>query len=286
MPIPFACPHCGLETTFADQYAGQSEPCSRCGKPITIPGTPFSPPPKPTSKSPILIIVLAVGLALVCAGILSDGPAIVAQREATRRVRCQNNLKQIGLALLSYEQANGAFPPAVFTDDLGKPTISWRVAILPYLEHSDLYRAFDAKQSWDSPKNRVPGNIHLEVFRCPSDPGATAGTAETNYVRIVGKDTASGTASEAVKISDITDGPANTIMVAEVCGLNIHWAEPRDVTVEEFTELFAKRRASFHYGGFQAVMADGSVHFFSYGIAPKTLRALLLRNDGQPVGDY
>ena len=58
MPISFACPHCGPETTVAGRYAGQSGSCLRCGKPIVY------PPPKPTSKSPILIIVLAVAVAL------------------------------------------------------------------------------------------------------------------------------------------------------------------------------------------------------------------------------
>jgi prepilin-type processing-associated H-X9-DG protein len=190
------------------------------------------------------------------------------------------------LALLAYHDKHECFPPAVSTDERGKLTMSWRVAILPYMEHSDLYRAFDAKQPWDSPKNRVPGNIHLEVFRCPSDPGVTAGPAETNYVRVVGKDTVGGMPNEAVKLSDITDGTSNTIMVVEVSGLHIRWAEPRDVTVEEFMEMVAKGHASFHPGGFQALFADGSTHFITYGVNPKTLRALLLRNDGQPVGDY
>ena len=95
MPIPFTCPHCGLETTVADQYAGQTGPCSRCGKPITIPGTPgapgtpFYPPPKPASKAPILIIALAVAVpvVLVCGGILVALllPAVQAAREAARR---------------------------------------------------------------------------------------------------------------------------------------------------------------------------------------------------------
>jgi prepilin-type processing-associated H-X9-DG protein len=276
MPISFSCPHCGLETTVADRYAGQSGSCPRCGKPIVY------PPPKPASKVAILIFVLAVALVVL----VLWPPGVVIFPRTARRAQCQNNLKQIGLALLSYEQANGAFPPAAFTDDRGKPTISWRVAILPYMEHSDIYRAFDVKQSWDSAKNRVPGNIHLEDFRCPSDPGTTAGSAETNYVRIVGKDTVGGMPNEAVKISDITDGTSNTIMVAEVSGMHIHWAEPRDVTVDEFMELVAKGHASFHSGGFQAVFADGSVHFISNAVNPKTLRALLLRNDGQPVGEY
>jgi prepilin-type processing-associated H-X9-DG protein len=125
------------------------------------------------------------------------------------------------------------------------------------------------------------GNTILQVFRCPSDQ-STANPGETNYVRIVGKDTLGGTPNEAVKPSDITDGPSNTIMVVEVSGLNINWEEPRDVTVDEFMDLVAKGRVSSHPGGFQALMADGSVHFIGNTVDPKTLRSLLLRNTGQP----
>ena len=139
-----------------------------------------------------------------------------------------------------------------------------------------MYQQYDPKQPWDSPQNRALGNTPLAIFRCPSDPGTTANPAETNYVRVVGKDTVGGTPNEAVKISDITDGTSNTIMVVEVSGLNINWEEPRDVTVDEFMDMVAKGRASRHSGGFQAAMADGSVHFISNSIDPKTLRALLI----------
>jgi hypothetical protein len=256
--------------------------------PGTLVYSPY-PPPKPASKARILIIVLAVGLGgggILVALLI---PELGAPREAVRRYQCQTNLKQIGLALLNYESVNKCFPPAVVTGDHGKPMKSWRVAILPYMEKMEqqaLYRRYDSKQPWDRPQNRALGNTPLEFFHCPSDPGTTANPTETNYVRIVGKDTVGGMPNEAVKISDITDGPANTILVVEVSGLHINWEEPRDVTVEEFMEIVAKGRASFHSGGFQAVMADGSTHFICNTIDPKTLRALLLRNDGQPVGDY
>ena len=293
MPIPFTCPHCGLVTTVADQYAGQSGPCSRCGKPITIPGTPtvpgmpFSPPPKPASRAPIWIAILAIGLVVVlgCGGVLVALllPAVQAAREAARRTTCQNNLKQIGLALHSYQSANGAFPPATFTDDHGKPTKSWRVAVLPYLDEQSLFQQYDSRQPWDSPQNRALGNRPLPIFRCPSDQDATANLGQTNYVRVVGKDTVGGMPNEAVKSSDITDGTSNTIMLVEVSGLGINWEEPRDVTVDEFMDMVAKRQVSRHVGGFNVLMADGSVHFIDYGIDPKTLRALLIRNDGQNV---
>jgi type II secretory pathway pseudopilin PulG len=295
MPIPFTCPHCGLETTVADQYAGQTGPCSRCGKPIAIPGTPAAPgapiypPPKPASKAPIWIIVLAVALvvALGCGGVLLGLllPAVQAAREAAHRAQCQNNLKQIALALLNFEAAHGYFPPAISTDAQEKPMQSWRVAILPYLDQQALYQQYDPTQPWDSPKNRALGNTPMSVFRCPSDPGGTPTSTVTSYVRIIGKDTIGGKPNEQVRPGDITDGSSNTILVVEVTGLNINWEEPRDLTVDEFMDIVAKSatqgQRSPHVGGFQAVMADGSVHFINNSIDPKTLRAALLRNTGK-----
>jgi type II secretory pathway pseudopilin PulG len=254
-----------------------------------MPGAAF-PPPRPASKAPIWIIVLAVALvaAVGCGGILLALllPAVQAAREAARRSHCSNNLKQIGLALLNYESANRSFPPAIFTDEKGKPRKSWRVEVLPYLEEQSLYERYDQKQPWDSPQNRALGNTPMTIFRCPSDPGGPAAATETNYVRIVGKDTIGGMPNEAVGARDITDGSSNTILLVEVSGLGINWEEPRDVTVDEFMDLVAKSasqgRRSPHVGGFQALMADGSVHFINNSIDPKTLRSLLLRNTGEP----
>jgi hypothetical protein len=229
--------------------------------------------------------------AVVCGGILvalmlpaiwefQASNSFEASRESTRRMQCSNNLKQIGLALLNYESVNRCYPPAVFADEHGKPMESWRVAILPYLEQQPLYQQYDPKQPWDSPQNRALGNIVLPTFRCPSDHGKI--DTETNYVMIVGKDTIGGTPNEAVKMRDIIDGTSNTIMVVEVSGLGINWEEPRDVTVDEFVDIVAKSatqgRRSPHPGGFNALTADGLVHFIENTIDPKTLRALLLYN--------
>ena len=99
------------------------------------------------SLSLVSLVFVPVMLALLL-------PAVQAAREAARRAQCTNNLKQIGLAMHNYASANGAFPPAAIYDANGKPLLSWRVLILPYLEQDSLYKQFHLAEPWDSPHNK------------------------------------------------------------------------------------------------------------------------------------
>jgi hypothetical protein len=63
----------------------------------------------------------------------------------------RNNLKQIMLALHNYHDTHRMFPPPVSIDDNGKPRLSWRVQILPFLEQGELYQKFRQNEPWDSP---------------------------------------------------------------------------------------------------------------------------------------
>ena len=69
------------------------------------------------------------------------------------KTHCKNNIKQIALALLMYEQAHGSFPPAYTADADGTPLHSWRVLILPYIEQQRLYDQYDFDEPWDGPNN-------------------------------------------------------------------------------------------------------------------------------------
>ena len=97
-------------------------------------------------------------LALVVLCLMCAHWAAIARGRDCPRTRppfaLRNNLRQIALALQSYHQANGCFPPAYVADKNGKPMHSWRVLILPYLGFDDLYKAYDFTEPWDGPNNK------------------------------------------------------------------------------------------------------------------------------------
>ena len=103
----------------------------------------------------VLFAVLGGGLLLVCGGILLALllPAVQAAREASRRMECSNNLKQISLAMHSYHDVYGSLPPAYTIDEEGRRLHSWRTLLLPYLEAGQIYEQLDLSQPWDSLDN-------------------------------------------------------------------------------------------------------------------------------------
>ena len=293
MPIPFTCPHCGHQTDVEERYVGQTGPCVSCGKTITVPpvsgaGPAYAPPQESSAGAMIAVILVAIVVgALVCGGVLaflflSAGRAT---RVRAQRTECQNNLKQIGLAMHNYHDTYKCFPPAVITDEDGEPMRSWRVAILPFVEQAPLYDQYDFSEPWDGPNNRALHGTSIATYRCPDDVGLPP--SETSYVMIVGKGTIGGEPNEMVRFANVTDGTSNTIMAIEVGASGIHWMEPRDVTVEEAVTFLTNPAASpfeqVHPGGANVLLTDGSVRFLGESTNPGTLRALLTRDDGQAV---
>jgi len=116
----------------------------------------------------IAIIAILIGLLL---------PAVQKVREAAARAKCQNNLKQIGLALHNYHGALNKFPPA--QDAKNYPVF---VLIMPYMEQDNVYKSFDMTQTPGNSVNATARSAVVPGFLCPSD-GATmpVGTPGINY---------------------------------------------------------------------------------------------------------
>ena len=121
----------------------------------------------PLYKSVRRVACGTVGAAALLALIAIMFPS-VGSRPATKRTRCANNLKIIGLAMQDYHDVYGCFPPAYTTDKNGRPMHSWRVVLLPFLCREDLYEQYDFNEPWDSPKNIEVFRHMPDVFRCPA----------------------------------------------------------------------------------------------------------------------
>jgi hypothetical protein len=206
-------------------------------------------------------------------------PAVQASREAARRAQSSNNLKQIALGLLNYESAHGRFPPAYTTDKNGKPLLSWRVQILPYMEQENLYKQFHLDEPWDSDHNKQLINLMPMFYRNPNSSVAQFG--KTNYLTLRNKHGVFP-GDKGISLSDIADGTSNTIMTVEAPDESaVVWTKPDDFVYDETNPL--KGLTGVRPGGFLAGFADGSVRFISSSLDLAILKAMFMRDDGKPI---
>ncbi len=206
--------------------------------------------------------------------------AIGKTRESAARVRSMNNLKQLALAMWNWNSTfSGHFPAAAIHGKDGKPLLSWRVKVLPFLEQEPLYRQFRLDEPWDSPHNKALIAKMPAVFQSPK---SKAAKGFTNYVVPVGGGALYSSPKEEPKEKDITDGTSHTIMLVEVDDAHaVPWTKPDDMP---FDPADPKKGIGSLYGqGFIAAFCDGSVHFMQNSIDPKTLKALFTRAGGEQI---
>ncbi len=210
-----------------------------------------------------------------------DVAAIKKQEEKLKleadKAQDQNNLKQIGLAMHAYHDTYNHLPmPAIYSKD-GKPLLSWRVAILPFIEQNNLFMQFKQDEPWDGPNNKKLLSVIPKVYM------PVRGKTKQPYYTYYQLFTGPGTPFEGNKklgLKDILDGTSNTIMVVEA-GAAVPWTKPEDLPYNPKKDL--PKLGGLFSEGFNMGMCDGSVRWVSGRPNPRILRAMITRAGGEAV---
>jgi prepilin-type N-terminal cleavage/methylation domain-containing protein/prepilin-type processing-associated H-X9-DG protein len=186
-----------------------------------------------TARRGFTLIELIVSVAILALLIALLMPAIMRVREASARLKCGNNLKQLSLAIQAYEAANRALPPGVTLARRNQPfpRTTWIARLLPYLEQTPLWERTVSAFAQDNNAINNPPHVGfgtaMGILSCPSDGRAESPQsthnglrpALTNYLGVIGTDylQRDGVLFEDSRIvmSDILDGTANTIALGE-----------------------------------------------------------------------
>lgn len=199
------------------------------------------------------------------------------------RTQSQNNLKQLALAILIYQDQHKSLPPPALTSTGtgdGKPLLSWRVAILPYIEEGELYKEFRLDEPWDSAHNKKLLARMPRIFMAPGITTPMPGM--THYRAFVGP----GTVFErrpgrrgGVPLNEIYDGTSNTLLLAEAAE-PVAWTCPDDLPFDAKTPLTKLGVSAI---GAPVVFCDGSVRTLAPDPPEASLRGLITRNGGELV---
>ena len=193
---------------------------------------------------------------------------------ARDRAKSSNNLKQIALAFHNHHDAFGTCPQDIVDKD-GKPLLSWRVAILPFIEQNQLNEEFKLDEPWNSDNNKKL------LEKMPKTFAPVRGKAEkgmTFYQSFAGDGAVMGT--KKVRFADITDGTSNTIAVIEA-GEAVEWTKPSDIAYDAKKPL--PKLGGLFDGDFNVAFCDGSVRFLKKGIKEETLKQFITIGGGEVV---
>jgi prepilin-type N-terminal cleavage/methylation domain-containing protein len=187
-----------------------------------------------------LLVVIAVIAVLI--GLLL--PAVQKVRDAAARVKCQNNMKQLGLAAHNYLTATGRFPPGWTGGAMNGravPAHNIYAFLLPYIEQDNVFRRYDLTKNWNHTSNHPAVMTDLAVAVCPSAPRDRRGLYVADYTylnipagtpaadpRVVGMFPA---ANEQITPLMVSDGLSNTFMMFEDVGRPDVWEQGKLVRV-------------------------------------------------------
>jgi hypothetical protein len=230
-------------------------------------------------KYPARKNIAITGLVLGIIGTVITGPAIAIGlllpatqkvREAAARVKDQNSLKQVGIGMHAFHDVNMKWAGP---DD----NLSWRVHILPYIEQGQLHNVFRTTEPWDSPMNRRHASVRVPQYASALDPPETT---ETRFRVFTGPGTIYDPGKPRMTMIGITDGVANTILVAEAAE-TVPWPQPKELPFPPNGPL-----PELGYPGRNVVlllMADGTVKAVRKNLDPRVLRALITPAGGETL---
>jgi prepilin-type processing-associated H-X9-DG protein len=205
-------------------------------------------------------------------------------RAGARRSQSKNNLKQIGLALLNYHDAQNSLPAGGTFDDVGQPLHGWITPLLPYIDQAPLYQQIRHDLPWTAPENQAAFKTQFYVVKIPFPYEVPAFTPEgyavADYaanVHVLGPD-------HALAFRQMTDGMSNTIAAGEVVANPRAWGDPRNwrdpgLGINASPDGFG----SPWRGRCNMLFADGSVKFLSEKIDPAVLRKLATPSGGEKI---
>jgi hypothetical protein len=276
--IPLRCA-CGERLQPQQEYAGLPV-CPACGRPYPSAGEPPPWPKRREGKSDrvangCMIVMLTATVLGMAAGMVVFTHCH--GRNERDRTYTADSLKQLALAIHFYHDVHKQLPThAIYSKD-GKPLLSWRVTVLPYVEQKALYQQFKLDEPWDSPHN-----IRL-LEKMPKIYAPVRGEAPPNTTRyqvFTGPKTPFK-GRESVGFRDFAGGTSKTILIVEA-DEPVPWTKPADLKVEPGSPL--PPLGGLWGGQFYAAMGDGSVRFIArQRVSDQTLRLAIDPSDGQAL---
>jgi len=190
----------------------------------------------------------------------------------------QNRLQRIALALLSYHDTFDAFPAPFLRTEDGKPLLSWRVRLLPFIEQQALYDQFKRDEPWHSPHNKPLSDKVIEAFGDDNTtryqvivaPGAVFELKEVFDARV----------QEGFPLRAVTDGAGNTISVVETgADKAVPWAKPDEIVWDGESDP-ANLFGNLPDNKLWVAFVNGSAHQLDLAKRAEELKLLILRDDG------
>lgn len=255
----------------------------------------------PKNRRAMTLVELLVVIAII--GVLASLllPAVQQAREAARKLVCQSNLRQVGIALHSYHQALKSFPPGCMDHRpwRGSPlrkNYAWSALLLPYFEQGNLSQLIDFNYPFDNSRNAEASKVEVKLYQCPTAISNSNRVGRSDYGGLYGQrittrnNTDNGVFiyNTPIRLRDIRDGITNTVAIAEdtrspssrwIDGSNVF--EQSGAINDPKAWIGDNEIRSDHVGGAMTLFACSRVVFLSNGTDTKTLGAIITRSGGE-----